>query len=111
MKYVIGIDTEVAIRERTLAIARGDTFKKDEPKVWFNSLSRCSEIFDSESIKLIKIIRHHQPTIKELSMLTNLSILYLTAVLEALFLHDIIFYGVDGKIITLYDEIQVRIEL
>lgn len=112
MKYIIGIAPEETVRTNTIKIAKGEiSVDESYPKMWFNSLSRCAEVFDIESIKLIQIIRSHQPTIEELSLLTNLSRLYLTCELEALFLYDVISYGVDGKILTDYETIEIRIDL
>jgi predicted transcriptional regulator len=58
MKRVkIGIMPQKEIRERTLAIARGE-YKpsSDEPKIWFTSIRSLAEILSDENQILLQII-------------------------------------------------------
>lgn len=63
MKAVnIGIMPEEKIRERMLAIAKGE-YKPapDEPKVWFTSMKSLAEVLSDENRALLKTIRETQP--------------------------------------------------
>ena len=52
-----------AIRERTLAIARGE-FKPyiDEPKIWFSSMESLASTLSDENRTLLQTIYNHKPT-------------------------------------------------
>ncbi len=59
--------------KRTLAIARGEYIpKKDEPKVWFESIQSMAQILNSDNQKLLKLIKDKQPdSLKELAEVTG----------------------------------------
>ena len=74
MKTVkIGIMSQKEIRERTLAIARGDYKPKpDEPKIWFTSIRSLAEVLSDENQVLLQIITDKKPTsIRELAEMTG----------------------------------------
>ncbi len=58
----IGIMPQEKIRERMLAIAKGE-YKPtpDEPKVWFTSMKSLAEVLSDENRALLKTIRETQP--------------------------------------------------
>ena len=60
-------------KKRTIAIARGEYKpKKDEPKVWFESISSMAQVLSSENQKLLKVINEKKPTsLKELEIVTG----------------------------------------
>ncbi len=69
----IGIISRKNYQERTVAIARGEYKpKKDEPKIWFESLQSMAQVLSSENQELLNIIREKQPaSIKELAMISG----------------------------------------
>lgn len=72
-KIVIGIMPQEQIRERVLAIAKGEYKPKPgEPKIWFTSMKSLSEILSDENRALLKIIRDEHPeSITGLAALTG----------------------------------------
>jgi len=69
----IGIMSREDYKKRTIAIARGKYRpKKDEPKVWFESISSMAQVLSSENQKLLKVINENKPTsLKELEIVTG----------------------------------------
>ena len=69
----IGIMSKEQYKKRTIAIAKGEYVpKKDEPKVWFESLQSMSQILSSQNQELLKVIIEKQPqSLKELGILTG----------------------------------------
>ena len=58
----IGIMPQEKIRERMLAIAKGEYQPTpDEPKVWFTSMKSLAEVLSDENRALLKTIRETQP--------------------------------------------------
>lgn len=74
MKVVkIGIMSQKEIRERTLAIARGEYKPKpDEPKIWFISIRSLAEVLSDDNQALLQIITDKKPSsIRELADITG----------------------------------------
>ena len=74
MKTVyVGIMTKDAYKQRTLAIARGEYKpKKNEPKIWFESLKSMAQILSNENRQLLKIILDNKPSsLSELEQMTG----------------------------------------
>lgn len=69
----IGIMPQKKIRERTLAIARGEYKPKaDEPKIWFTSIRSLAEVLSDENRALLEVIMEKKPhSIRELADLTG----------------------------------------
>jgi predicted transcriptional regulator len=69
----IGIISRDDYKKRTIAIARGEYKpKKDEPKVWFESLQSMAQVLSSENQELLKIIREEKPaSLKELALVSG----------------------------------------
>lgn len=58
----VGIISRDAYRRRTIAIARGEYKpKKDEPKVWFESLNSMAQVLGSDNQQLLKLINERKP--------------------------------------------------
>lgn len=58
----IGIMSQDQIRERMLAIARGEYKPQpDEPKIWFTSMKSLAEVLSDENRALLRTIRDTQP--------------------------------------------------
>ncbi len=59
---VIGIMPQEKIRERLLAIARGELKPKaGDPKIWFTSMRSLAEVLSDENRALLKVIRETKP--------------------------------------------------
>ncbi len=74
MKTVyVGIMTKEAYKQRTIAIARGEYKpKKNEPKIWFESLKSMAQVLSNENRQLLKTILDKKPaSLTELETLTG----------------------------------------
>jgi len=59
----IGIMSQEKIRERVLAIARGEYKPKaSDPKIWFPSMKSLAEVLSDENRELLQIIARLKPT-------------------------------------------------
>lgn len=59
---VIGILPQARIRERMLAIARGEYKPRPgEPRIWFTSMRSLAEVLSDENRALLRVIRDTQP--------------------------------------------------
>ena len=69
----IGIMPQDKIRERMLAIARGEfNPKASDPKIWFTSMKSLAEVLSDENRALLKVIQISQPeSISGLAELTG----------------------------------------
>ncbi len=69
----VGIMPINEYKARTIAIAKGEyTPKKDEPKVWFESLKSMAQILGNENQQLLKVILEKKPqSLAELEELTG----------------------------------------
>ncbi len=69
----VGIMSKEKYKARTIAIARGNyTPKKDEPKVWFESIKSMAQVLSNENQQLLKTILDNKPkSLKELENLTG----------------------------------------
>ncbi len=57
----IGIISREEYKRRTIAIARGDYKpKRNEPKIWFESLRSMSRVFGGDNRDLLRIIKTHE---------------------------------------------------
>ena len=60
---VIGILPQEKIRQRILAVARGEYKPKpNEPKIWFTSMRSLAEVLSDENRALLKVIEDTRPT-------------------------------------------------
>ena len=58
----VGIMSREDYRKRTIEIAAGEYIpRKDEPKVWFESLKSMAQVLSSENQELLKIILEKKP--------------------------------------------------
>ena len=69
----VGIMPMKQYKQRTMDIAKGIYKpKKDEPKVWFESVKSMAQILSSENQELLKTILENNPkSLKELEELTG----------------------------------------
>ncbi|MFA5027486.1 MAG: transcriptional regulator [Candidatus Methylomirabilota bacterium] len=88
----VGIMSREAYRARTLAIARG-TYrpKRDEPKIWFESIRSLAQILSSENQNLLRIIVERKPnSLKELEAVTGRKSSNLSRTLRLMARHGIV---------------------
>jgi predicted transcriptional regulator len=74
MKVIkIGIAPQEKIRERVLAIAKGEIKPKvSDPKIWFTSMRSLSQVLSDENRALLAVIRTARPaSISELADITG----------------------------------------
>eukprot|EP01156_Anaeramoeba_ignava_P020559 Anaeramoba_ignava/c16316_g2_i2.p1 GENE.c16316_g2_i2~~c16316_g2_i2.p1 ORF type:complete len:121 (+),score=4.55 c16316_g2_i2:502-864(+) len=92
---------------RTIAIAKGEyTPKKDEPKIWFNSLKSMAQVLSNENQELLKIILKNKPqSLKELEDLTGRAKSNLSRTLKTLERYGIV--GLHKKSNSLVPEVLV----
>lgn len=69
----VGIISQQDYMKRTIAIAKGEYKpRRDEPKVWFESLNSMAQILSSDNQELLKIIIEHKPcSLAELETLSH----------------------------------------
>lgn len=68
----IGIMTREEFKRRTIAIAKGEYKpKKDEPKIWFESLQSFTQVLNDDNRQLLRIIDEQKP--QSLGELVNLT--------------------------------------
>ncbi len=59
----VGIMSKEAYKARTMAIAKGEYQpKKNEPKIWFESLKSMAQVLSNENRALLRIILEKKPT-------------------------------------------------
>ena len=70
---IIGIMPQDRIRDRLLAIARGEYKPKpSEPKVWFTSMRSLAEVLSDENRALLRVIQQTKPhSISSLAQITG----------------------------------------
>lgn len=69
----VGIMSREAYKQRTLAIARGEYKpRKNEPKIWFESLKSMAQILSNENRQLLRTILDKKPaSLAELEIMTG----------------------------------------
>ncbi|MCF7821469.1 MAG: helix-turn-helix domain-containing protein [Mariprofundaceae bacterium] len=69
----VGIISQSDYRKRTISIAKGEYRPgKDEPKIWFESLSSMAQVLSRENQALLRIILEKKPhSLAELEQLTG----------------------------------------
>ncbi len=72
-KIAIGIMPQEKIRERMLAIAKGEYKPKPgEPNIWFTSMKSLAEVLSDDNRALLNIIRETKPeSLTDLAELTG----------------------------------------
>ena len=69
----VGIMSINQYKKRTIAIAKGEYKpKKNEPKIWFESIKSMAQILSTENQNLLQVIINNNPnSLKELEELTG----------------------------------------
>ena len=89
---VIGIMQQERIRDRVLAIARGNYKpKQGEPKVWFTSMKSLAEVLSDENRALLHVIMETKPaSISALAETTGRKPSNLSRTLKTMFNYGIV---------------------
>lgn len=68
----IGVAPREYVKQRTIAIARGQPLRRDEPKHWVTSLDALARVLSEKNMILIEMIRESQPeSVTELAELSG----------------------------------------
>lgn len=69
----VGIMPQEEFKKRTIAIAKGEYRpRKDEPKIWFESLQSFAQVLSDDNRMLLHVIDEQKPqSITELGVLTG----------------------------------------
>jgi predicted transcriptional regulator len=72
-KIIIGIMPQEKIRQRMLAIAKGDYKpRRGQPKVWFTSMKSLAEVLSDRNRALLHVIADSKPeSLQDLAKLTG----------------------------------------
>lgn len=70
----VGIMPQTDIRQRMLAIARGDIKPApDDPKVWFSSMRALADVLNDDNLSVLRIMTETEPeSISDLAVTTGL---------------------------------------
>lgn len=115
MKALIGVMPEEMVRQRILAILKGD-YKPaaDEPKIWYNSLAALAQILSPDNIALLSLMYERNPqTLTELATLSGRHKSNLSKTLKTLenrgFVKMVAF-GARKRPVALFTEFDIRVE-
>lgn len=109
----VGIISKEDYIKRTLAIAKGSYKpRKNEPKVWFESIKSMSQVLSTENQELLRTIINNKPrSITELEKITNRKKSNLSRTLKTLEQYGIIELNkTKGKIIPKVKATDFRVE-
>jgi len=109
----IGIISKQDYINRTLAIAKGSYKpRKNEPKVWFESINSMSLVLSNENQELLRTIINDKPhSITELEKITNRKKSNLSRTLQTLENYGIVELNkIKGKIIPKVKATDFRVE-
>jgi len=109
----VGIISRENYKNRTIAIAKG-TYKpkKDEPKVWFESIKSLSQILSNENQELLKLIIECKPkSLTELEEISHRKKSNLSRTLKTLENYGIVSLNKkNGKVIPIVQAINFKLE-
>lgn len=88
----IGIISKKDYIKRTIAIAKGEYKpRKDEPKVWFESIKSMAQVLSNENQELLKLIAQYKPcSLTELEKISHRKIANLSRTLKTLEKYNIV---------------------
>ena len=109
----VGIISRENYRKRTIAIAKGEYKpKKNEPKVWFESIKSLSQILSNENQDLLKLIIEHKPaSLTELEEISQRKKSNLSRTLKTLERYGIVSLNKEkGKLIPIVKASKFKVE-
>lgn len=117
MKLKVGIASAAQLKERSLAIARGDIKPRPtDPKVWFNSIESFAKILSARNCELLSIIaRSHPQSLSELEALSGRAKPNLSRTLHTMARYGLVDLkkGGRGTIVpkAIYNQIHLAVDL
>ena len=109
----VGIISKDDYRKGTIAIAKGEYKpKKNEPKIWFESLSSKAQILGSDNQKLLKLIIDHPPrSLAEVERISSRQKSNLSRTLKTLERYGIVSLSKDnGKLIPKVEATDFKVQ-
>jgi len=109
----IGIISQEDYKKRTIAIAKGEYKpKKNEPKVWFESIKSLSQVLSNENQELLKLIIKYKPaSLTELEKISQRKKSNLSRTLKTLEKHGIVSLNKEkGKLIPVVNASNFKVE-
>ena len=95
----VGIISKEDYRKRTIAIAKGEyTPRKNEPKIWFESLNSMAQTLNNDNQELLRIILEKKPaSLAELETMTGRRKSNLSRTLKTLERYGVVQLNQQGK--------------
>ncbi len=95
----VGIISKEDYRKRTIAIAKGEYKpRKNEPKIWFESLNSMAQTLNSDNQELLRIILEKKPSsLAELEAMTGRRKSNLSRTLKTLERYGVVQLNRQGK--------------
>lgn len=109
----VGIISKEDYIKRTLAIAKGSYKpRKNEPKIWFESIKSMSQVLSTENQALLRTIISQKPrSITELEEITNRKKSNLSGTLKTLEKYGVVEINkIKGKIIPMVKATDFKVE-
>jgi predicted transcriptional regulator len=115
MKALIGVMPEELIRNRILAIAKGEYQPQErEPQVWFTSMIALAQVLSNENIALLRMIDTEKPeTMSRLAELSGRQISNLSATLKTLSGHGLVSLEKRGRTVkpkALFTDFEIIVD-
>lgn len=115
MKALIGVMPEEHIRQRMLAIVKGE-YKPEpgEPRLWFTSVNALAQVLSNENIELLRLMDARQPeTITELAEMSGRQKSNLSVTLKTLSSRGFVRLEKQGKgvkPVALFTDFEIQIK-
>lgn len=115
MKALIGVMPEEHIRQRMLAIVKGE-YKPEpgEPRLWFTSVNALAQVLSNENIELLQLMDARQPeTITELAEMSGRQKSNLSVTLKTLSSRGFVRLEKQGKgvkPVALFTDFEIQIK-
>jgi predicted transcriptional regulator len=109
----VGIMSREDYKNRTIAIAKGKYKpKKNEPKVWFESVKSLAQVLSNENQELLKLIIEYKPkSLTELEKISNRKKSNLSRTLKTLENYGIVSLNkVNGKVVPTVKASDFKVE-
>ena len=109
----VGIISQENYKKRTIAIAKGEYKpKKNEPKVWFESIKSLSQVLSNENQELLELIIKYKPaSLTELEEISQRKKSNLSRTLKTLERYGIVSLNKEkGKLIPVVKASNFKVE-
>jgi predicted transcriptional regulator len=109
----VGIISKANYIKRTVAIAKGDYKpRKDEPKIWFDSIKSMAQVLGNDNQELLRLIISHKPhSLSELERISKRKKSNLSRTLKTLEKYGIVELSkIQGKLVPKVIATDFRVE-